>query len=136
MKPVGQGCILLDIMVTGAILGILAAMAIPAYPDYPYRARVSEALNPDGTPARPSGAILRLSRRVSARQCRSRLACAGPVARTVRRGGAGGQRRIAGARPAGDHCRRPDLAPGGAGTSRERCIGSAARPNRPLDWAR
>lgn len=42
MKPVGQGFILLDIRVTGAILGILAAMAIPAYPDYPYRARVSE----------------------------------------------------------------------------------------------
>lgn len=44
MKPVAQGFLLLDIMMTLAILGILAAIAIPAYEEYTTRAQVSEAL--------------------------------------------------------------------------------------------
>ena len=44
MKPALQGFILLDIMVTVAILGILAAIALPAYQNYSYRAQTSEAL--------------------------------------------------------------------------------------------
>ena len=44
MKPVTQGFILLDIMMTVAVLGILVAIAIPTYHDYTTRAQVSEAL--------------------------------------------------------------------------------------------
>lgn len=44
MKPPMPGFILIDLMVTVTILGILAAIAIPAYQDYQYRAQITEAL--------------------------------------------------------------------------------------------
>ena len=40
-----KGFTLIEIMVTIAILGILASIAIPAYQDYTVRARVTEGLN-------------------------------------------------------------------------------------------
>ena len=63
MNTMQKGFTLIELMIVVAIVGILAAVAIPAYQDYPVRAQVSEGLS---LASAAKAAVIGLTRQMTA----------------------------------------------------------------------
>ncbi len=69
MQKVQQGFTLIELMIVVAIIGILAAVAIPAYQDYIARAQAAEAPELLGGLKTPSSRVLQQKWNVRKRHC-------------------------------------------------------------------
>ena len=62
MKHLQKGFTLIELMIVVAIIGILAAVALPAYQDYTVRAKMSEVILADRKSTRLNSSHIQKSR--------------------------------------------------------------------------
>ena len=115
MKRVQQGFTLIELMIVVAIVGILAAIALPAYQDYVIRSKMSEAVAAIAA-CKTSVPGIRLDQEFLARDRRAKSGCSTTATQYLSRcRGAAARRRARSRRPstntgAGDCDADPDAA--------------------------